>query len=111
MKGYIFLAMAIIAEVTATTAMKALSNDFTKIIPLSVVIIGYAISFGMLTLVVKTVPVGIAYATWAGLGIIFVSIAAYFLYNQKLDLPAIIGIVLILLGVVTMQVFSKTVGH
>jgi small multidrug resistance pump len=111
MKGYLFLVIAIIAEVTATTAMKALSNDFTKIIPLTVVIVGYAIAFGMLTLVVRTVPVGIAYAIWAGFGIVFVSIAAYFIYNQKLDIPAMIGIALIVLGAVIMQVFSKTVGH
>lgn len=111
MKGYLFLVIAIIAEVTATTAMKALSNDFTKIIPLTVVIVGYGIAFGMLTFVVRTVPVGIAYAIWSGFGIVFVSIAAYFIYNEKLDIPAMIGIALIVLGGVIMQVFSKTVGH
>ena len=74
-------------------------------------IAGYATAFWMLTLVVRTIPVGVAYAVWAGMGIVMVSIAALFIYGQKLDTPAIMGMGLIVLGVVVIQLFSKTVGH
>lgn len=74
-------------------------------------VVGYGIAFWMLTLVVRTVPVGIAYAIWAGMGIVMVSIAALFIYGQKLDLPAMLGMALIVLGVVVIQLFSKTTGH
>lgn len=110
MSGYLYLAIAITAEVIATTSMKAL-NGFSKPLPLLLVIVGYAISFWMLSLVVKTIPVGVAYAVWAGLGIVLVSIAAAVLYQQTLDLAAIAGMALIIAGVVVIQVFSRSVGH
>lgn len=110
MKGYFLLAIAIGAEVVATTSMKAMSG-LSKPVPLMLVIGGYALAFWMLSLVVQTIPVGVAYATWAGLGIIFVSIASYYIYGQRLDFPAVIGMILITLGVIVMQVFSKTAGH
>ncbi|MCZ7019411.1 SMR family transporter, partial [Salmonella enterica] len=78
---------------------------------LLLMIVGYGVAFWMLTLVVRTVPVGIAYAVWAGLGIVMVSIAALFIYGQKLDVPAMLGMGLIVLGVVVIQLFSKTAGH
>jgi len=110
MSGYVYLAIAIAAEVIATTSMKAVSG-FSKPLPLILVIGGYALAFSMLTLVVRSIPVGIAYAIWAGLGIVLVSIAAAFLYNQKLDLPAILGMGLIVAGVVVIQLFSGSTGH
>ena len=110
MSGYIYLAVAIAAEVVATTSMKAISG-FSKPLPLILVICGYGLDFWMLTLVVRSIPVGIAYAIWAGLGIVLVSIAAAFLYDQKLDLPALLGMGLIVAGVVVIQLFSGSTGH
>lgn len=110
MNGYVYLAIAIAAEVIATTSMKALAG-FSRPVPLLLVIVGYSLSFWMLALVVKSIPVGIAYAIWAGLGIVLVSIAAALIYGQKLDLPAALGMVLIIAGVVVIQVFSSSTGH
>jgi small multidrug resistance pump len=108
--AYLYLAIAICSEVIATVSMKAIKGWSTPI-PLLLVIVGYATAFWMLTLVVRTIPVGVAYAVWAGMGIVMVSIAALFIYGQKLDTPAIMGMGLIVLGVVVIQLFSKTVGH
>ena len=110
MPGYHYLAIAIAAEVIATTSMKAI-DGFNKPLPLLLVIGGYAIAFWMLILVVRTIPVGIAYAIWAGLGIVLVSVAAMFIYQQKLDLPAVLGMGLIVSGVVVIQLFSQSTGH
>ena len=110
MPGYLYLAIAIAAEVIATTSMKAI-DGFNKPLPLLLVVGGYGIAFWMLTLVVRTIPVGIAYAIWAGLGIVLVSIAAMFIYQQKLDLPAVLGMGLIVSGVVVIQLFSQSTGH
>ena len=110
MPGYLYLAIAIAAEVVATTSMKAI-DGFNKPLPLLLVIGGYAIAFWMLILVVRTIPVGVAYAIWAGLGIVLVSIAAMFIYQQKLDLPAVLGMGLIVSGVVVIQLFSSSTGH
>ncbi|MDH4765794.1 small multidrug resistance pump [Pseudomonas oryzihabitans] len=110
MSGYIYLAIAIAAEVVATTSMKAISG-FSKPLPLILVITGYGLAFWMLTLVVRSIPVGVAYAIWAGLGIVLVSIAAAVLYDQKLDLPAMLGMGLIVAGVVVIQLFSGSTGH
>ena len=109
MSGYVYLAIAICAEVVATTSMKALAG-FSRPLPLLLVIAGYSLSFWMLALVVKTIPVGIAYAIWAGLGIVLVSIAAAVLYQQKLDLPAVLGMALIVAGVDVLQLFSHSTG-
>ena len=107
MPGYLYLTIAIILEVIATSSMKAL-DGFNKPIPLLLVVLGYPISLFLLSLVVKTVPVGVAYAIWSGMGIVLVSIAAFFIYQQKLDMPAIIGMSMIVGGVAIMQLFSKT---
>ncbi|WP_120994232.1 multidrug DMT transporter [Stutzerimonas urumqiensis] len=106
MSGYVYLAIAILAEVVATTSMKAV-DGLNRPFVLALVIGGYAIAFWMLILVVRTIPVGIAYAIWAGLGIVLVSIAAYFIYQQKLDLPAMAGMGLIIAGVVVIRLFSE----
>ena len=110
MTGYLYLAIAITAEVIATTSMKAL-DGFSRPLPLLLVVAGYSLSFWMLSLVVKTIPVGIAYAIWAGLGIVLVSVAAAAIYQQKLDLPAVLRMVLIVAGVVVIQLFSSSTGH
>ena len=107
---YLYLAIAIIAEVTATSALKA-SDEFTRLIPSTIVIIGYGAAFYFLTLVLRVVPIGITYAVWSGLGIVFVAVVGFFLYKQTPDIPAIIGTSLIISGVVVIHVFSKTISH
>ena len=108
--GNIYLAIAIISEVIATSALKS-SNGFTNLWPSVLVIIGYGVAFYMLSLVLETMNVGLAYAIWAGLGIVLVSIVGAVIYKQVPDLPAILGMVLIVLGVVIINVYSKTTGH
>lgn len=110
MNAYYLLAIAICAEVIATTSMKAVKGLSTPL-PLLLVVTGYAIAFWMLILVMRTIPVGVTYAVWSGLGIVLVSVAAFFIYGQKLDLPAMLGMAMIVLGVVVIQLFSKTAGH
>lgn len=110
MKGLGFLLMSIIAEVIATTTLKA-SDGFSRFWPSLIVIIGYAVSFWGLSQVVKVMPLGIAYAIWSGLGIVLVSVAAIFIYQQKLDFPAIIGMLLIIVGVLVINLFSKSSTH
>ncbi|GAA4316257.1 multidrug efflux SMR transporter [Mucilaginibacter gynuensis] len=107
---YLYLAIAIIAEVIATSALKA-SAQFTKLWPTVIVIVGYLIAFYCLNLTLKALPVGIAYAIWSGVGIVLVSVIAWVLYNQKLDMPAILGIALILAGVLVINLWSKSSAH
>ncbi len=97
-------------EVVATSTLKA-SHEFSRLIPSAIVVIGYVGAFYFLALALKTIPVGVAYAVWAGLGIVAVAAIAWFVYGQKLDLPSIIGIGLILAGVIVLNLFSKTVSH
>lgn len=104
--AYVYLALAILAEVAATSALKA-SQQFTRLGPSLIVVGGYALAFYLLTLVLRTIPVGIAYAFWAGLGIVLVTLVAMVIYGQKPDVPAILGILLIVAGVVVIQLFSK----
>ena len=106
--AYLYLAVAIIAEVTATSALKA-SAQFTKFWPSVTVAVGYGVSFFCLSLVLRTIPVGIAYAIWAGLGIVLISIVGVVFFRQILDAPAIIGMVLIIAGVVVIYGFSGVV--
>jgi len=108
--AYLYLAAAIIAEVAATSALKA-SEEFTKLIPSLIVIVGYAVAFYFMTLVLRTIPVGITYAVWAGLGIVLVAIVGTVVYKEIPDIPAVIGMALIVSGVVIINVFSKTVNH
>lgn len=108
--GYIYLIIAITGEVVATTALKA-SAGFSNPIPSLVVIIGYAVAFYFLSLVLKTISVGIAYAIWSGLGIVLIAIVGAFFLGQRLDIPAMVGITLIVSGVIVMSVFSNTSTH
>ncbi|MFQ5787597.1 MAG: DMT family transporter [Thermodesulfobacteriota bacterium] len=110
MMSYVYLAIAIVAEVIATSALKA-SEEFTKLVPSILVIAGYSAAFYLLTLVLRTIPVGITYAIWAGMGIVLIAIAGGFIYKQVPDLPAIIGMALIVAGVGIINIFSKTAVH
>lgn len=110
MNGLTYLMLAIISEVIATTMLKA-SDGFSRLYPSIVVVIGYCFSFWALSQVVKVMPLGIAYAIWSGLGIVLVSVAAVFLYQQKLDLPAIVGMILIIAGVLVINLLSKSASH
>lgn len=107
--AYIYLAIAILAEVTATSALKA-SDGFTKIIPILIIIVGYGVAFYFLSLALRTIPIGIAYAIWSGLGIILVTSVGTVLYKQIPDTAAVIGMGLIITGVVVINIFSKTIG-
>jgi len=107
---WIFLSIAIIAEVIGTSALKS-AEGFTKFTPSVIVVIGYGISFYFLSLTLKTIPVGISYAIWSGVGITLISIIGYFFYKQTLDIPAIIGILLIIAGVIVINLFSKSVSN
>ena len=108
--SYLYLVTAIVAEVVATSALKA-SDQFSKTLPSIIVVIGYGVAFYYLSLVLKTIPIGVAYAIWSGAGIALVTVVGLVVFDQKLDFAAIIGISLIVAGVVVMNVFSKTVGH
>ncbi|MGL1861563.1 MAG: multidrug efflux SMR transporter [Pseudodesulfovibrio sp.] len=110
MMGYLYLALAIIAEVVATTALQA-SDGFSKIIPNSIVVVGYGLAFYFLGLVLKSIPMGIAYAIWAGTGIVLISFAGIIVYRQMPDTPAMIGMGLIVAGVAVINLFSKTTTH
>ncbi len=108
--GYLYLAIAVIAEVIGTGALKA-SEEFSKPLPSVLVVLGYGTAFYFLSLVLKTIPIGIAYAIWAGMGIVLIAIVGVVFFGQKLDFPAIVGMLLIISGVVVMNVFSKSVSH
>ncbi|NDV93041.1 QacE family quaternary ammonium compound efflux SMR transporter [Alteromonas sp. 345S023] len=108
--SYLYLAIAIVAEVVGTSALKA-SAGFTKPIPTIGVVMGYGVAFYFLSLVLKTIPVGIAYAIWSGLGVVLITAVGFIAFNQKIDTPAIIGMTLIISGVIVMNVFSNSVVH
>nr|WP_089687113.1 multidrug efflux SMR transporter [Halomonas gudaonensis] len=107
---YFYLALAIAAEVVGTSALKA-SEGFTRPWPSLVVVIGYGLAFFLLSLVLRSLPVGIAYAIWAGLGIVLVTVAGVLIYGEMPDLPAVAGIAMIVGGVVVIQLFSKVAAH
>ena len=104
---YVYLAFAIVSEVVATTALKA-SEEFTKPVPSIIVVVGYAISFYLLTLVLRSLPVGVTYAIWAGMGIFLIAVIGAVYYKEIPDLPAVVGMALIIAGVVVLRGFSKT---
>ena len=108
--GYVYLFYAITAEIIGTTALKA-SHQFTKPVPSIMVFIGYGTAFYLLSLVLKTIPVGIAYAIWCGVGIVFITFIGIFFFKERLDIPAFIGIGLIVAGVLVINLFSKVSAH
>jgi small multidrug resistance pump len=109
-EALIFLAVAIIAEVIATTALKS-SDSFTRIFPSIISIAGYCIAFWCLTIPMRTIPTGIIYAIWSGAGIVLIGTVGWLVHGQKLDMPAMLGMGLIIAGVITINVFSKSVAH
>lgn len=110
MKAYFILLLAIVLETIATSFLKQ-SEQFTKLLPSIVTIAGYAGSFYCLSIVLKNIPVGIAYAIWSGMGIVLISAIGWALFKQHLDLPAILGLALIITGVLVINVFSSSVSH
>jgi len=110
MTGYVFLAVAIVAEVVGTSALKA-TEGFSKLGPSLVVVGAYALAFYMLSLTLRTIPVGVAYALWCGIGMALISLIGWTVLKQKLDVGAIAGIALIVTGVVVLSVFSKAAVH
>jgi len=110
MKNWLFLFIAIIAEVIATSALKS-SEGFSKPIASIVVVLGYMIAFYCLSLTLKTIPVGIAYAVWSGIGIVLITTVAWIVFDQKLDVWGIVGIALIMSGVLILNLLSKTSSH
>lgn len=108
--GWIYLVVAIIAEVVATSALKA-SEGFTRPFPLLIVAIGYGTAFFFLSLTLRTVPIGIVYAIWSGLGMVLIGIIGWLVYKQALDTPAVAGMALIVMGVIVMKLFSKSSVH
>src|SRR3954470_14075898 len=107
---WIYLAVAIVAEVIATSALKAAAG-FTRSGPTSIVLLGYGIAFYFLSLALQTIPVGLAYAIWSGIGIVLVTVVAWLVYGQRLDAAACAGLCLILAGVVVLNAFSRSVPH
>jgi small multidrug resistance pump len=103
MGPYLALALAIAAEVVATSALKA-TDTFTKLIPSAIAVVGYAVAFYFLSVAVKAIPVGVAYGIWSGLGIVLVSLIAFFLYEQRLTSFQLIGLLFIVVGVILVNV-------
>lgn len=110
MPHWLYLSIAIVAEVVGTSFLKS-AEGFTRLVPSLVVVTSYVIAFFFLGLALKTLPVGIAYAIWAGVGIALIALAGYVFFGQALDAPAVVGMALIVAGVVVINVFSKSVGH
>lgn len=107
---YVTLAFAIAAEVVATTAL-ARSESFTRLVPSLITISGYAIAFYFLSFALRVMPTGLVYAVWSGMGIILIAAIGWVWYGERLDLPAMLGLGLIIAGVIIVNVFSKTVPH
>jgi small multidrug resistance pump len=109
-KTYLLLLLAIVAEVIATSALKA-SENFTRPVPSILVVAGYGIAFTCLSLTLKTLPLGVAYAVWSGVGTALVAVVGWLVYRQQLDLPAVVGIALIIAGTLVLNLFSKVSAH
>jgi small multidrug resistance pump len=110
MPTYALLALCILAEVAATTALKA-SEGFTRLLPSAITIVGYGTAFYCLSLVMRTMPVGVVYAIWSGVGIVLISVAGWALFGQKLDAAAVTGIGFIIAGVLIINLLSNSAVH
>jgi small multidrug resistance pump len=108
--NYLWLAGAILSEVIATSSLKA-SNGFTRLLPSVLVVVGYGIAFYCLSQTLKTIPVGVAYAIWSGLGTVLIALVGLVLYKQRLDAAAMAGMGLIIAGVLVMNLLSKSAAH
>lgn len=110
MKAYFFLLVAILCEIGATTALK-MSEQFTRLWPGVLTVAGYGVAFYCLSLALRTIPVGVAYAVWSGVGIVFIALIGWLAFKQRLDLPAVVGMAMIVVGVLIINLFSKTASH
>jgi len=110
MSNWLILAIAIVAETIATSALKA-SEGFSRLWPSVLVVAGYGVAFYCLALTLRTIPLGVTYAVWSGAGIVLITLAGWLLFGQKLDAGALAGIALIVAGVIVMNLFSETAGH
>ena len=110
MQKWIFLIVAIVSEVIATSALKS-SAGFTRLWPSMIVIAGYASAFFFLSLTLNVIPIGIAYAIWSGVGVALIALISWLYFQQPLDFAAVIGLLLIVAGVVVINLFSKSVSH
>jgi len=106
----LYLALAIVMEVVATSALKA-SEGFTRLLPSVLVVVGYATAFYLLAVTVRTIPVGVVYAVWSGVGVVLITLVGWLWFGQRLDWPAFLGIGLIAAGVIVLNFFSKAVPH
>ena len=107
---YVYLFFAVLAETIGTTALQA-SAQFTKFWPSVLVVVAYGVAFFLLGLTLKYIPVGVAYAIWSGLGIFLIAVIGFVVFGQRLDLPAILGLLMIVAGIVVIQLFSKSATH
>ena len=108
--SFVYLAIAVVAEVIATSALKA-SEEFTRLWPSVIVVVGYGVAFYLLSICLRTIPLGVTYAIWSGLGVLFTGIIGWVVYKEHLDAPALIGMGLIVAGVVVIRMFSTTGAH
>lgn len=110
MQHWLFLSIAIVAEVIATSALKS-SEGFSRLLPSVVVVVGYLIAFYFLSLTLKSIPVGVAYAVWSGVGLVLIALVGWWLYGQRLDLATLSGMAMIMAGILVINLFSTSSGH
>lgn len=108
MKSWLYLLVAVVAEVIGTSALKA-SDGLSKLWPTLLMMTAYGIAFFCLSITIRIIPVGIAYAVWSGIGIVLITIIGWLYFGQRLDTSAILGICLIIAGVIVLNLFSKTI--
>ncbi|MEC7504852.1 MAG: multidrug efflux SMR transporter [Candidatus Thermoplasmatota archaeon] len=107
MNNWVYLGLAIVSEVLATASLKS-TEGFTRLVPSIVVLVGYSAAFYFLSLTLDTIPIGVAYAVWSGVGVATITLVSFVLYDQKIDLAGLVGIGLIVAGVVVLRLFSET---
>ena len=110
MNKWLILSIAIVCEVIGTSALKA-SDGFRRFWPMALMIVSYCLSFYLMSIVLRQIPVGITYAIWSGVGVVLITLIGWVVYKQRLDLAAIIGMALIVIGVMVLYLFSKSVAH
>lgn len=110
MQAWFYLSIAILSEVVATSALKA-ADGFSRPLPSLVVVAGYAIAFWFLSLALRTMPVGVAYAVWSGVGIALIALIGWLVFGQALDAAALLGLALIVAGVVVLGLYSRSASQ
>ncbi|SHE40115.1 small multidrug resistance pump [Ruegeria intermedia] len=109
-KAYLILLLAVVAETIGTTALQA-SQQFTRLWPSVLVVVGYGVAFYLMALTLKVMPVGIVYAIWSGLGITLIALIGFVVFGQRLDWPAVLGLAMILGGILVIHLFSRAAVH